>query len=227
MCHPPRQRANFVENHAKVDETFMDMFLAARDPLSTGTGTDYPGCTERELESLSFVDKWSRRSFAFSWRPVSHARTTRELVQWLQQNPSRETQAAIDRLQILRDKNKFWPDLAIKACHDLDRVFFAGKLAGKLLVRYEGDRRHLRGRGLRHAWGVTRSLTEFRPALRPMAKITLNSRRIFLKPTKYSKRRWTIGTLLHEMIHGKLGFLLPSGGSFSTKSRLRSVMYAV
>ena len=180
-------------------------YEATKIPPSIHEGTPYPECTQEELRSLDHAHEpeW-HKVWAKNFHRIDIRHAVANFVDRLRQPPSESQLAAIKRLKSEWNQKTWTPDLAIKCFADLDRVYFFGQLLGRVRLRWKGSTKELRrtlGPGYMNTLGVT--CVEPRTIV-PCARIILNAELIFLGPMrKYSPKRETFATLLHEMLHGK------------------------
>lgn len=178
-------------------------FEAARQNVSTNTGTPYPNCTDQELYDLRHLHEYSDKHFRrFPFHPISISQATLKLEDYLAY-PSQSALDARARIRRAISSTGMGVDLPIKAFHDLDRAFFGGYMKGRVRVRWKGSRENLyevMGPYYSGTYGITVDIGRNRPV--PIAEIILNARLMFLTPTPHSKWREMWGTILHEMIHG-------------------------
>lgn len=100
-------------------------------PVHVNTGTDYP-CKRKQLIETQTRTPRGPREPAHKLMDVLHG-----LVTWnhLDKVPLPPEQRAIGRFAAAI-KALFGPDLAIKAYHDLDLIFYGGKLRGNAILRW-------------------------------------------------------------------------------------------
>ena len=184
-----------------------DLYEEASWDVSLGTGTAYP-CTQRDLDAwggkygrvANRHDDSKLRAELFSGPEqevlVSPRKATLDICK--HNAPGRtlsdEENKAVDRLCTMIDnalRGSWGPDVVIKCFHDLDTVFFGGKLKGHVRItwsppgEFQGQKGYARTRHLGHH----------------KALIQLNAELIFLKPGHYYETplRWTLACMLHEM----------------------------
>ena len=145
QCHgedmEPPQPTRRTQPPNNVKEIREQLFQEAFEPISLDTGTPYP-CSPADIEfHQRGVFKKDPDPYAF----VDCRMSTKEVL-W--QNDERrpttpDEEAALDRLwsvfQSVQDELTIAPDLVIKAFSDLDLVFFAGRLRGKVAVQWVED----------------------------------------------------------------------------------------
>ena len=184
-----------------------DLYEEASWDISLDTGTAYP-CTQKDLNAWG--GEYGRvakrhsdsklRAKLFSGPEqqvlVSPMEATLNICQ--HNAPGRPLSAqehkAVDRLRMMIDdalQGSWGPDVAIKCFHDLDTVFFGGKLKGHVCItwsppgEFNGWKGYARARYLGHH----------------RVLIQMNAELIFLKPGHYYETplRWTLACMLHEM----------------------------
>ena len=97
--------------------------------LLVDRGTPYP-CTQEDLDSYRRFSRGHRQHF----KPVSSKTAVRQLLGFLNSEPSSEVRSALRRLKKGIDMRNKAPDIVIKAFRDLDIVFFNGALSGNVVV---------------------------------------------------------------------------------------------
>ena len=181
-------------------------YEATSIPPSIHEGTPYPGCTQEELRSLDHAHEpewhgvWKKK---FRYMDIRQA--VADFEDRLRRPPSESQLAAIKRLRLEWNKESWTPDLAIKCFADLDRAYFFGQLSRRVRLRWKGSSKELKrmlGPTYNFTMGVT--MQEESRTIVPCARIILNAELLFLGPVyKQSRKRETLATLLHEMVHGK------------------------
>ena len=167
-------------------------------------GYPYPGCTQEDLDELLYATDCSRERFRHEiFRPISLDDATDKLERYLAHPAGPRTQAARDRLRKALNNPAWTVDLAYKAFYDLDKAFFGGIMRGKVKLRWKGTDKNLY-KAIGSDFKETIGITELKHHQRvPVVDLTLNAKRMFLKPTEKPKRVELWETLLHEMVHGK------------------------
>ncbi|MCJ1473228.1 hypothetical protein MMC13_001879 [Lambiella insularis] len=184
-------------------------YEATKITPSVDIGMPYPGCTQNDLRELDHHSHHWRSQ----WHPRPIRQATEELCAFLKKPPTKNVQAAIDRLNAAWNSEKWSPEIAMKCFHDLDKVYFGGFLKGKTKLRWKGSTQALYevlGPTYKGTFGVTCSAKDSAGAPAPLAKIILNAQKIFLDPmAEWSRKRATFGTLLHEMHIWESGRAIP------------------
>jgi len=180
------------------------MFVQALQPFRTHTGTPYP-CLQSSIDFHTLPSFPHKNNSKF----VSTLSATNEIL-W-QNHPLRALppaeKEAIARLQTVLPSNdqNIGPDLAIKAFHDLDLVFFAGKLHNNVTVHWADS--HTDEHFLRIAsshplpiLGFTDRNPDRLLSERGQCRIVLNARTL-LRGGDGAPMECCLETLLHEMVH--------------------------
>ncbi len=150
---------------------------------------------------------------------VSLLEATEEVIRWNDEKraPSREESESIQRLvTMIREVEKdsrFGPDLLIKTWVDLDRVFFAGRLRGHVLVRWV---KRIVGDGVvGDPLGITRLRWESETG---KCLIEMSAEQVLLPqkwrgyPEDYDPVISMFGNILHEMCHAYKAVRSPKEG---------------
>ena len=113
------------------------LYTSALLPFREGSGIPYP-CKQSEIDfhRNGVFHKPNKGPF------VSLMQATNEVMRWNDEKrapPREELETILNLVTAVREAEKnlrFGPDLLIKTFADLDRVFFAGRLRGHVLVRW-------------------------------------------------------------------------------------------
>lgn len=112
-----------------------DHYAAAFEPIRPDTGTYYP-CSQRDIEDTIHFTRDHNGHYVSTRRAVHEIVSQNDLTR----RPSDLEYAAIRRLRNAIDwcfRHRTWgPDLVIKAFKDLDTIFFCGRLAGIVKVKW-------------------------------------------------------------------------------------------
>lgn len=164
--------------------------LCSSEPASVFQGTPYP-CTQSDLDDLAILPNNAPHRFRWS------ERATLELERILAPNASIsiEVQDAVARLREALNIDDWTPDIVIKAFHDLDLVFFDGKLRGVTTIDWQSARwwnEEIKSiYGYRFCFGQAVYLGNRKTA------IHLNAWGILLDTTDAKVAMWAV--VLHEM----------------------------
>jgi hypothetical protein len=178
-----------------------EWYRSARISPSASVGYRYPGCTIKMLKLLDHAHE-IRHADARHWKPISSNRAAHEFENDLARPPTRAQRECITRLKSAWTDRKWSPDVAIKSFFDLDVVYFGGYLREKLRLRWKGSKVALRKEDAQHGFGQTGFE---QTADVPTARIILNAEGCLKDAVSIEEAiRETFGTLLHELIHGKI-----------------------
>jgi hypothetical protein len=134
--------------------------------------------------------------------PISSEHAAREFQIALAKTPTRAQQQCVARLKSAWTDIDWSPDVAIKSFFDLDTVYFGGLLREKCRLKWKESEVGMRTELGRHDFGKTWA-DETGDV--PTARVVVNAEKC-LKDAACGEEaiRETFGTLLHEMIHGKI-----------------------
>lgn len=190
-----------VDHHAKNRE----YYEATKIEPDISKGYKYSGCTPGELRELKYAP-WLADRLIHKTHLVSIEQATVELEESLTKPPSDCAKVAIKNLKLAwaeKGNSQPWsPDVTIKSFHDVDRAYFDSYLVRRVRVRWWiGSPPAL--------WEIMKGtlgcVCEERGAPVPTVRILLNAEAIFLDycfDDSRESERYTLSTLLHEMIHG-------------------------
>jgi len=178
-------------NTKPQSQLFEEAFL----PVQENTGTPYH-CKQRNLDALLSLSESKRGPC------VSAEQATKEILDHNAPSkvPASFEAAAIARLtEAMRYAFELpgGPDLAIKAFHDLDSVFFRGVLRRNVILQWTDNEDFKKGGISNECWGRT---TSPKPG---QCVISLNANVILLKPG-WQPFKQMFCTLLHEMVVSKI-----------------------
>ena len=164
-------------------------WLSHNRVLSASLGTPYP-CSQYNLNECAYNSNDCPHSLQFPEQAAT------ELEWFLDPNSLIDStvRAAILRLRAGLEIQDWKPDLVIKAFHDLDTVFFNGKLRGHVTIQWQTASwwtEYNHGQYCR-AYGLTRYLGHQRAA------IQLNAFAILLNTP--DPKVWMWKAVLHEMV---------------------------
>lgn len=155
-------------------------------------GTLYP-CTQQQIDAYTLEP--------YCYQGNDHVMSEHDAIRMLEDflDPNRppmpRVRAALHRIaDAMCIKDDWYPDIILKAAHDVDTAFFMGFLEGKVRIQWMNQKKMVEQFGDRegHALGTTRYRRH------GCSSIWLSMEAIFYE-TEYPRRRmWQ--TLFHEMI---------------------------
>ncbi|MCJ1268479.1 hypothetical protein MMC22_008367 [Lobaria immixta] len=156
-------------------------------------GTLYP-CTQQQIDAYTVEP--------YCYQGNDHVMSEHDAIRMLEDflDPNRppmpRVRAALQRItDAMCIQDDWYPDVILKAAHDIDTAFFMGWLEGNVRIQWMNQIKMVEQLGDRegHALGITRYRR------RGCSSIWLSMEAIFYE-TEYPRRRmWQ--TLFHEMIH--------------------------
>jgi hypothetical protein len=186
----------------EVQELLQMWYFSTRVTPAATIGYPYPGCTTELLRSLDHAHEIAHND-AENWKPISSAQAAAEFQAALKEPPSKLQRESIRRLKAVWHDKKWSPDVAMKSFFDLDVAYFGSYLRDRCRLRWKGTVGILEkelGHDPTHTYGFT---APERGTDVPVVRIRLNADKCILQAqnSEEAKKR-TIGTLVHEMIHG-------------------------
>lgn len=181
-----------------------ELYREALLGVSINRGTAYD-VTQQELDALSVFSTTDSGPF------ISQSQATKEVVDYnqLSRKPSPVELAAIQRLhEALKEKDHLWsPDIVIKAFHDLDIIFFGGRLRNHVRFQWRSGEAfiaHVQPEGF--ALGATTGTGRI-----GKMRIMLNAHNLLFRDVIQKPWMQMWSTALHEMCHAYEGVRAPMG----------------
>jgi hypothetical protein len=180
-------------------------YLSITAKPSASDGYWYHGCTDK---AIKFLDHTQHAEAEYR-TPISSKQATREFVTALKTPPTRAQRNGIARLKAAWNSPYWSPDIALKSFFDLDAVYFGGHLRGECGLEWIGNiEEYMKDKPVnlpKNFYGITERYRSDNVFV--SVRILLNAEKCLKNAKSIDEaKRWVIGTLLHEMIHGRLSW---------------------